>query len=92
MDEHGRNLDKPSTLFLCRPCLDEEDPSLGIEVYDPTIIRWVEAPLETCSICGDVDLQSREEMDAYHHDMSNLQWEEEQQMDVFEPIDPQELK
>ena len=46
-----------------------------------------------CSVCGEEDVQSQEEMDAYHHDMSNLQWEEEQQDDrpiVFQ--DPQELK
>ena len=72
-----------STLYLCEPCLDSHGPVPG---------KWMEAPLETCSVCGEIDLESREERDAYHHDMSNLQWEEEQQMDVLEPIDPQELK
>ena len=58
-----------STLYLCDTCLNDLGPVPG---------KWNETPLETCSVCGDVDLQSQEEMDAYHHDMSNLQWEEEQ--------------
>ena len=58
-----------STLYLCDSCLRDLGPVPG---------RWMETPLETCSVCGEIDLQSREEMDAYHHDMSNLQWEEEQ--------------
>ena len=58
-----------STLYLCNTCLDDLGPVPG---------KWNETPLEQCSVCGDVDLQSQEEMDAYHHDMSNLQWEEEQ--------------
>ena len=71
-----------STLYMCNACLDDLGPIPG---------KWVETPLEKCSICGDIDLRSREEMDAYHHDMSNLQWEEEQQLDVLE-LNPQELK
>ena len=58
-----------STLYMCNTCLDDLGPVPG---------KWNETPLETCSVCGDVDLQSQEEMDAYHHDMSNLHWEEEQ--------------
>ena len=61
-------LDK-STLYLCDPCLDDLGPLPG---------TWREEPLAECSVCGEIDLQAREEMDAYHHDMSNLQWEEEQ--------------
>ena len=72
-----------SSLYLCEDCLDELGPIPG---------RWKETALDECSVCGEVDLRCREDMDAYHHDMSNLQWEEEQQMDVLEPIDPQELK
>ena len=73
-----------STLYLCDGCLDDLGPVPG---------KWNETPLEMCSVCGEEDLQSQEEMDAYHNDMSNLQWEEEQQDDrpiVFQ--DPQELK
>ena len=58
-----------STLYLCNTCLDDLGPVPG---------KWDETPLETCSVCGDVDLQSQEEMDAYHHDMSNRQWEEDE--------------
>ena len=56
-----------STLYLCNFCLDEFGPVPG---------KWQETPLETCSVCGDVDLQTQEEMDAYHHHMSNLQYED----------------
>jgi hypothetical protein len=38
---------------------------------------WNEEPLEECSICGEIDLQSREEMNEYSHHMDNLQWEDE---------------
>ena len=58
-----------STLYLCDTCLDDLGPIPG---------KWKEEPLAECSVCDEIDLQSREEMDAYHHDMSNLQWEEEQ--------------
>ena len=60
-----------STLYLCDSCLRDLGPVPG---------RWMETPLETCSVCGEIDLQSREEMDAYHHDMSNRQWEEDERM------------
>ena len=79
-------LDK-STLYLCDPCLDDLGPLPG---------TWREEPLAECSVCGEIDLQSREEMDAYHHDMSNRQWEEDQRMweDHIAPeiYNPQELK
>ena len=55
------------TLILCDSCLDDLGPLPG---------RWDEEPLAECSVCGEVDLRSREEMDAYHHDMSNLQYED----------------
>ena len=68
------------TLILCDSCLDDLGPLPG---------RWDEEPLAECSVCGDIDLQSREEMDAFHHNMSNLQWEDQQ----MEPdYNPQELK
>ena len=51
---------------------------------------WKEEPLDKCSICGEIDLQSREEMDAYHHDMSNRQWEEDES-DVARPQAPPKL-
>jgi hypothetical protein len=57
-----------STLYLCEPCLDSHGPVPG---------KWDETPLETCSVCGEIDLQSREEMDEYHHHMSNLQYEDQ---------------
>ena len=69
-----------STLYLCDNCLRDLGPLPG---------KWREEPLKECSVCGEVDLRTREEMDAYHHDMSNQQWEEEQQEPDF---NPQELK
>ena len=69
-----------STLDLCDNCLNDLGPLPG---------TWREEPLAECSVCGEVDLRTREEMDAYHHDMSNQQWEEEQQEPDF---NPQELK
>ena len=59
-----------STLYLCEPCLDSHGPVPG---------KWRESPLDKCSVCGENDLQAQEELDEYHHHMSNLQWEEEQQ-------------
>ena len=56
-----------STLYMCDGCLRDLGPIPG---------TWREEPLKECSICGEVDLQTREEMDAYHHDMSNLQYED----------------
>ena len=58
-----------STLYLCQPCLDELGPIPG---------TWKEEPLDKCSVCGEVDLQTREEMDVWHHEESNRQWEEDQ--------------
>ena len=69
-----------STLYLCSSCLNDLGPLPG---------TWREEPLKECSVCGEVDLRTREEMDAYHHDMSNLQWEEDQQEPDY---NPQELK
>ena len=69
-----------TTLYLCSDCLRDLGPAPG---------KWYEDPLAECSVCGEVDLRTREELDAYHHDMSNLQWEEEQQEPDF---NPQELK
>ena len=75
------------TLVLCDSCLDELGPLPG---------RWDEEPLMECSVCGAIDDQTREEMDAYHHDMSNQQWEDDQRMweDHIAPetYNPQELK
>ena len=58
-----------STLFMCETCLDELGPGEG---------KWVESPLEKCSICGDVDLQTQEELYQWHYenDMMRLQHEE----------------
>ena len=76
-----------SSLYLCEDCLDELGPIPG---------RWKETALDECSVCGEVDLQTHEEMDAFHHDMSNRQWEEDEQMwqDHIAPetYNPQELK
>ena len=75
------------TLILCDDCLNELGPLPG---------RWDEEPLMECSVCGAIDDQTREEMDAYHHDMSNQQWEDDQRMweDHIAPesYNPQELK
>ena len=59
-----------STLYLCDGCLRDLGPIPG---------KWVEEPLAECSVCGEIDLQTREEMDAWHHEESNRQWEEDQQ-------------
>ena len=76
-----------SSLYLCEDCLDELGPIPG---------RWKETALDECSVCGEIDLQAKEEMDAFHHDMSNRQWEEDEQMwqDHIAPetYNPQELK
>ena len=76
-----------SSLYLCEDCLDELGPIPG---------RWKEIALDECSVCGEIDLQDKEEMDAFHHDMSNRQWEEDEQMwqDHIAPeiYNPQELK
>ena len=69
-----------STLYLCEDCLNSHGPVPG---------KWIEDPLAECSVCGEIDLQSIEEMDQWHHDMSNQQWEEDQQEPDY---DPQELK
>ena len=69
-----------STLYLCEDCLNSHGPVPG---------KWIEDPLAECSVCGEIDLQSREEMDQWHHDMLNQQWEEDQQEPDY---DPQELK
>ena len=58
-----------STLYLCEDCLDELGPISG---------KWNETPLATCSVCGEVDLQSQEEMHQYCHDMDQLSYEEDQ--------------
>ena len=68
------------TLILCDDCLI---------VFGPLPGRWDEEPLKECSVCGSIVDQTREEVDEYHHHMSNLQWEEDQ----MEPdYDPQEMK
>ena len=56
-----------STLYLCEPCLNELGPIPG---------KWEETPLEACSVCGDVDLQSREEIDRYHYESDQRMWED----------------
>jgi len=69
-----------STLYMCDGCLNDLGPIPG---------TWQEEPFGTCSICGEIDLLTREEMDEYHNHMSNLQWEEDQQEPDY---NPQELK
>ena len=69
-----------STLYMCDGCLNDLGPIPG---------TWQEEPFGTCSICGEIDLLTREEMDEYHHHMNNLQWEEDQQEPDY---NPQELK
>ena len=75
------------TLILCDACFEDLGPHPG---------KWDEEPLMECSVCGAIDDQTREEMDAYHHDMSNQQWEDDQRMweDHIAPetYNPQELK
>ena len=61
-------LDK-STLYMCDSCLTDLGPIPG---------KWEEHSLDECSICGEVDLQAREEMSQWCHDMDQQQWEEEQ--------------
>ena len=56
-----------STLYLCNSCLDDLGPIPG---------TWKETPLETCSVCGEIDLQSREEIDRYHYESDQRMWED----------------
>ena len=49
-----------STLYLCEDCLNELGPIPG---------KWKEEPLDKCSVCGEIDLQTQEEMHQYSHDM-----------------------
>ena len=76
-----------STLYLCDNCLRDLGPVPG---------TWKEEPLEECSVCGEVDLQAREEMSQWCHDMDQQQWEEDERMwnDHIAPeiYTPQELK
>ena len=65
---------------MCDGCLNDLGPIPG---------TWQEEPFGTCSICGEIDLLTREEMDEYHNHMSNLQWEEDQPEPDY---NPQELK
>ena len=69
-----------STLYMWDGCLNELAQITG---------TWQEEPFGTCSICGEIDLLTREEMDEYHNHMSNLQWEEDQPEPDY---NPQELK
>lgn len=69
-----------STLYMCDGCLNDLGPIPG---------TWQEEPFGTCSICGEIDLLTREEMDEYHNHMSNLQWEYDQPEPDY---NPQELK
>ena len=69
-----------STLYMCDGCLNDLGPIPG---------TWQEEPFGTCSICGEIDILTREEMDEYHNNMSNLTWEEDQQEPDY---NPQELK
>ena len=79
-------LDK-STLYMCDSCLTDLGPIPG---------KWEEQSLDECSICGEVDLQAREEMSQWCHDMDQQQWEEDERMgnDHIAPeiYNPQELK
>ena len=76
-----------TTLYLCDTCLNDLGPVPG---------TWKEEPLEECSVCGEVDLQAREEMSQWCHDMDQQQWEEDERMwnDHIAPeiYNPQELK
>ena len=69
-----------STLYMCDGCLNDLGPLPG---------TWREEPYDACSICGEIDLLTREETDEYHNHMSNLQWEHDQQEPDY---NPQELK
>ena len=70
-----------SSLYLCEDCLDELGPIPG---------RWKETALDECSVCGEVDLQTHEEMSQWSSDQDQLSWEEDQ-IDP-EIYNPQELK
>ena len=76
-----------STLYMCESCLNSHGPVPGI---------WRATPYDTCSVCGEIDLLTREETDEYHNYMNGLQWEDDQRMweDHIAPeiYNPQELK
>ena len=62
---------KDSTLYMCESCLNSHGPVPG---------TWRETPYDTCSVCGEIDLLTREETDEYHNYMNGLQWEDDQRM------------
>ena len=58
-----------SSLYLCEDCLDELGPIPG---------RWKETALDECSVCGEVDLQTQEEMQQWSAEQDQQSWEEDQ--------------
>ena len=58
-----------SSLYLCEDCLDELGPIPG---------RWKETSLDECSVCGEVDLQTQEEMQQWSEEQDQQSWEEDQ--------------
>ena len=58
-----------SSLYLCEDCLDELGPIPG---------RWKETALDECSVCGEVDLQTQEEMQQWSEEQDQQSWEEDQ--------------
>ena len=65
-----------STLFLCEDCLDSHGPVPG---------TWREAELDSCSICGESDLQAQEEMHQLCAEMDQQSWEEDQMPEDYNP-------
>ena len=73
-----------STLYLCDACLNELGPIPG---------KWKEKPLAKCSVCGDVDLLAREELDRYHYESDQRMWEDHiENEDNWVHDNPQDLK
>ena len=68
-----------STLYMCESCLNSHGPVPG---------TWRETPYDTCSVCGEIDLLTREETEEYHNHMNGLQWEEDERM-WQDHIDPE---
>ena len=65
-----------STLFLCEDCLDSHGPVPG---------TWRESELDSCSICGESDLQAQEEMHQWCAEMDQQSWEEDQMPEDYNP-------
>ena len=94
-----------TNMFTCEACINEANqPQMGwISRYVEAVVPgdgnagvWKEAPLEKCDLCFAVDLQAKEEMHQWCHDIDQQTWEEDQKMwedhIASDTSNPQEMK